>query len=339
MPFNRRDFLRCSAIASAAPVLAGCIDSEHNITIDRRLPVAAFDASSTAEDVTAGMDLSGKVALITGCNSGIGFETMRVLALRGAHVIGTGRTLEKAQQACARVLGHTTPMALELTDLQSVVDCSNAVRALDLPIDILIANAGVGSFGELELINGVERIFAINYLGHFLLVNRLLPMVQRAEYGRIVHVGSRMAYSSAPPEGIDFDNLRGEKPFDAEQAYGRSKLANALFSLQLSKLLDPAKTSSNVIHPGLVKTAIVRDAPTVIRVAFDVLGPLITKTPEQGAATQTYVATAPALQGVSGAYFEDCNPVTIDGPNHVFNEALAETLWAHTMTLCEKYLA
>ena len=184
------------------------------------------------------MKLDNKVALITGCNSGIGFETMRVLALRGAHVIGTGRTLEKAQQACASVQGKTTPMALELTDLQSVVDCANAVTELGQPVDILIPNAGVGSFGELELINGVERIFAINYLGHFLLVNRLLPMVQLADHGRIVHVGSRMAYQAAPPVGIDFDNLRGENSYDPEQAYGRSKLANALF--EMLKVATPA---------------------------------------------------------------------------------------------------
>lgn len=338
---NRRDFFRYSAAAVTAasvPAMSGCSGNSFEISIDNSLPVGSFDAESTAEEVTQGLDLSGKVALITGCNSGIGYETMRVLALRGAHVIGTGRTMEKAQKACDSVEGKTTPVALELSDFQSAVDCADRVKELGLPIDILILNAGVGSFGELELINGIERIFTINYLGHFVLVNRLLPLVQQAEHGRIVHVGSRQGYIAAPAQGIDFDNLRGEKAFDAEQAYGRSKLANALFSLQLSKQLNPAQTTSNVIHPGFVKTNIARDAPTFIRVAFDLLGPFITKTPAQGAATQTYVATASALAGVSGAYFEDCNPVHIGGPNHVFDEDMAAKLWSVSEQMCRDYL-
>jgi len=334
--FNRRDFLRYSTAAAAVPLISGC--SEDYASVDSTLPVGPFGSRSTAEQVTAGLDLHGKVALITGCNSGIGLETMRVLALRGAHVIGTGRTLEKASKACASVAGKTTPVALELSDFQSAVDCAATVAELGVPLDMVILNAGIGSFGEMQLVNGVERIFAINYLGHYVLMTHLLPLVQAAHQGRIVHVGSRQGYLSAPVTGIDFDNLRGEKVFDAELAYGRSKLANALFSLKLSTMLDPAKTTSNVLHPGFVKTNIARDAGFLVRTAYDIVGPFITKTPAQGAATQSYVATAPALAGVSGAYFADCNPARIEVNNFFFDLPLADKLWDVTQQMCEGYV-
>jgi NAD(P)-dependent dehydrogenase (short-subunit alcohol dehydrogenase family) len=181
-------------------------------------------------------------------------------------------------------------------------------------------------------------MFVVNFLGHFVLVNQLLPLMKRGQPGRIIHVGSRSAYTKAPKTGIDFDNLRGEKAFDAEEAYGRSKLANALFSLELAKRLEGSGVTSNVIHPGLVKTNIARTAPAVIRVAFDLFGGVIAKTPEQGAATQVYVATNSIVDGVNGAYFEDCNPVTVSGDHHIFDEPMADRLWATAEDMAEGYL-
>ncbi|MGI9289509.1 MAG: SDR family NAD(P)-dependent oxidoreductase [Pseudomonadales bacterium] len=335
---NRRSFLRLGVAAALTPTATACAGSEFKVSIDTSLPNSAFGSDSTAEEVTAGMNLSGKVALVTGCNSGLGFETMRVLALRGAHVIGTGRTMEKAAAACKQVPGKATPAVLELSDFQSIVECADAVRQLDLAIDMLVCNAGINTFGELELVNGIEKMFAINHLGHFVLVSQLLPLVERATAGRLVHVGSRAGYSRALPEGIDFDNLRGEKAFDASAAYGRSKLANALFSHELSKRLANRATTSNVIHPGLVQTNIARTAPGFVKGAFNLLGGLIAKSPEQGAATQTYVATAPALAGVSGAYFEDCNPVIVSGRHHINDNAMAAKLWAVSEEMCAGYL-
>ncbi|RLQ22643.1 SDR family NAD(P)-dependent oxidoreductase [Seongchinamella sediminis] len=339
MPLTRRQLLVATAALGSAGALSACGGNRHEVTIDRSLPVSDFGAESTGEEVTAGLDLSGKVALVTGCNSGLGFETMRVLALRGAHVLGTGRTLAKAETACASVAGKTTPLALELADFQSAVDCAAAVADLGLIPDIVVLNAGINTFGELELVNGIEKIFTVNFLGHFVLANHLLPpMVQRGQ-GRIVHVSSRSAYRQAPPAGIDFDNLRGEKAFDAGAAYGRSKLANALFSLELARRLQGTGLSSNAIHPGLVKTNIARTAPLIVRRAFDLLGGIIAKTPAQGAATQLYVATSPALDGVSGAYFEDCNPVTVSGPNHLTDAAMARKLWQTAEAMTAGYLA
>jgi NAD(P)-dependent dehydrogenase (short-subunit alcohol dehydrogenase family) len=338
MDLERRQFLRLAVAGAAVPVMAGCSGDKPQATIDHNFPVSDFGAESTAEEVTAGMDLAGKTALVTGCNSGLGYETMRVLALRGAHVIGTGRTLEKAEVACASVEGRTTPVALELSDFQSAVDCADAVKSLGTGLDMLICNAGINTFGELELVDGIEKIFVVNFLGHFVLVNRLLPLMLERGAGRIVHVSSRSAYRQAPAVGIDFDNLRGEKTFDAGEAYGRSKLANALFSLELGRRLEGSGVTSNAVHPGLVKTNIARTAPTLIRRAFDLLGPVIAKTPAQGAATQVYVATSPALDGINGAYFEDCNPVRVSGSHHMTDTAMAKRLWEEAEQMTAGYL-
>jgi len=335
---NRRQFLY-GATAASIPVLTGCDNDDEPIaSIDRSYPVSPFGATSTAEEVTAGLDLTGKTALVTGCNSGLGFETMRVLAMRGVHVIGTGRNLEKASKACSSVSGKTTPVALELSSFQSIIDCADTVNKLGKPIDMLVCNAGINTFGELDLVNGVERIFAVNHLGHFVLVNRLLPLLKDSKESRIVHVSSKSAYVQAPEVGIDFDNLRGEREFDYWTAYGRSKLANALFSLELASRLEGSNISSNALHPGLVQTNIARNAPVMLRKAFDWFGNLIAKTPEQGAATQVYVSTNPELRGVSGAFFEDCNAVTVSGNNYLFDKPMAERLWTTSEEMTKDYL-
>lgn len=198
MTIQRRRLLGLAVAAVGAPLLAGCDGGKPKVSLDTRLPIGPFGADSTAEEVTAGLDLSGSTALVTGCNSGLGYETMRVLAQRGAHVIGTGRSLDKAAAACASVEGKTTPLALELADFDSAVACARSVREMGVRLDMLICNAGINTFGELELVNGVEKIFVVNYLGHFVLVNQLLPMMLAAGSGRIVHVGSRAGYRQAP---------------------------------------------------------------------------------------------------------------------------------------------
>src|SRR5687768_16864605 len=212
-------------------------------------------AGSTAEEVTAGLNLSGKTAVVTGCNSGIGLETMRVLALRGAHVIGTARTLERGQEACASVRGKATPVVLELSDFDSVVACAEAIRGFDTPIDALVCNAGV-LLTELQQVRGLEMQFVVNHLGHFLLVNRLLDRVTAAPQGRVVVVGS-MAHAQVPSGGIQFENLSGQGW--ERQAYGHSKLANGLFSFELSKRLAGTRATSNSLHPGAVATNIMRN--------------------------------------------------------------------------------
>lgn len=302
------------------------------------IPRSPFGSRSTAEEVTAGIDLQGKVAVVTGCNSGLGYETMRVLALRGAHVIGTGRTEEKARQSGESIKGKMTPIALELSDLSSVVAAANAIKALGLPIDMLICNAGTSTFGE-QWYHGIEDMFVINYLSHFVLVHHLLPSVKAAEAGRIVHVSSRASHSIAPKGGIDFDHLReGTKQGGGLERYGRSKLANALFSLELSKRLVGTGVTSNALHPGLVKTEIVRHTPGLFQLLFHSIGRLFSKNLAQGAATQVFLAAHPLVAGVSGAYFQDCNAVKVRQPHHLEDEALAAELWEVSEDLVGEWL-
>lgn len=328
--FDRRRFLRA---AGAAAVAAG---------LPRRLwagvdavPRSDYGFETTAEEVVAAIDLTGRSVLITGCNSGLGYEAMRVMAGRGAHVIGTGRTLEKARQACDSVAGRTTPLACELTDFDSVAGCAQRVVELGEPLDVLMCNAGIMALPELERVYGLEKQFVVNHLGHYILTRRLLGRIEQAAAGRIV-VLSSLAYRSAPPEGIRFDNLSGEDGYKPFVAYGQSKLANALFSRELARRFDGTSVTSNSVHPGVVATNLGRYFMKEPRDPDAPLRPGM-KTVEQGAATQVYVAADPRLAGVSGHYFEDCNPVEPEGP-HMHDDALARKLWDVSEQLTAAYL-
>ncbi|NNC99736.1 MAG: SDR family NAD(P)-dependent oxidoreductase, partial [Gammaproteobacteria bacterium] len=295
---QRRQFLTLSAATAATPLLTACGGEPAGfpVSIKAGFPDSGFGPDSTAEEVTKGLDLSGKTMLVTGCNSGIGLETMRVLALQGAHIIGTGRTMEKAAAACDSVAGTTTPLPLELTDFDSILGCAEKVKALGLPLDALICNAGISGRKEKQVVNGIEIAFLVNHLGHFLLVNKLLPAVTAAEQGRIVHVSSRAAYRRSPPEGIRFETLgesNGGHEYDSWHYYGQSKLANALFSRKLAQKLSGTAATSNALHPGFVKTAIARGQGRLTEVAFQIFGPLIAKNVEEGAATTCFAASHP----------------------------------------------
>lgn len=284
----------------------------------------AFDASSTAEEVTAGLDLTGRTALVTGCNSGIGYETMRVLALRGARVIGTGRTQDKAEEACRSVKGKAVPAVLELTDFDSVVACADRIRAMNLDIDMLICNAGI-VLDRWERVRGLEKQFVVNHLGHFILVNRLLDRVTAAPQGRVVVLGSNN-HRDAPPGGIQFDDLSGKDWF--KRGYAHSKLANGLFSLELSKRLQSTRATSNCVTPGPTRTAILRNTAGSTANYRNSVG--------QGAATPCYVATNPALGKVSGGYFKNCAPEPQG--EYQTDAAMAARLWTVSEQLTRAYL-
>ena len=300
------------------------------------VPIGPFGANSTAEDVTGGIDLAGKTMLVTGATSGLGLETMRVLALRGAHVIGTGRTLERAREACHSVPGKTTPMALDLTDYPGVVACAGAVRALGVPLDGLICNAGIMALQQLEQVQGIEKQLATNHLGHFLLTTRLLDLIEAAPQGRIVVVSSGVMIWS-DPAGIEWDNLSGERNYDPNRAYGQSKLANALFSLELARRLERTRATANSLHPGYIDTELFRHYPVSLRGFRGLLSGRPKTTVAQGAATSCYLATAPALAGVRGQYFTGCNPVVPDP--RAEDRAAAARLWEVSTRLLGAYLA
>ena len=158
---NRRQLLQGMATAGILAALPATVLAE---IISRPPPKSRFGSSSTAEEVTEGIDLNGQSIAITGANSGLGYETMRVLAMRGAHVIGIARTQAKADKACASVTGETTPVFLDLAQWDSVVECAQRIRGLGTALDGLICNAGVMALPELELVNGVERQFRFESL-------------------------------------------------------------------------------------------------------------------------------------------------------------------------------
>jgi len=334
--YSRRSLLKsgmATAMLSAVPRLSFGQQLNYKPAVPGRPvpPMSEFGKRSTADDVTAGMDLTGMTAIVTGCNSGLGFETMRVLALRGAHVIGAARTLEKAEQACVSVDGNTTPLVVELTDLPGIVDAADRVADLDAPIDMLILNAGIMRLPELQLSNGVERQFAVNHVGHFLLANRLLDRVTAAPAGRVVVLSSG-AHRWAPEEGIQFDNLDGAKGYDPGQAYGQSKVANGLFSRELARRLADTNATSNSLHPGVIPTNLSRHLP---QRNYDMSNPRFKTIPE-GTATQCYVATSPDLEGVTGYYFSDCNPA--EPSQHMQDDEMAARLWAVSEELVGDYL-
>jgi NAD(P)-dependent dehydrogenase (short-subunit alcohol dehydrogenase family) len=170
------------------------------------------------------------------------------------------------------------------------------------------------------------------------LVNRLMGRLFTADQARIVVVSSRAAYRRAPEEGIEFDNLDGQRDYNDRRAYGHSKLANALFALQLGKLLRGTRITANALHPGVINTEIDRNMSGFLQTGFAMLAAMGgTKSVEQGAATQCYVATAPELGATSGHYFEDCNAVTV-AEGHLHNEAMAERLWQVSDELVSDYL-
>lgn len=332
---TRRTFIVSGAALGAASV-GGCGRNDEPVVYAEGVPMSQYDKKTTAGQVVAGLDLAGKTYLITGGTSGLGLVSAQVLIARGANVLLTGRSLDKARQAAATFGPRCTPLGLELEQPDSIVACAVEVARLGMPIDGLLCNAGIMVLGDLRQVGGVEQHFAVNHLGHFLLVNRLLPQVQAAPQGRVVVVGSS-AYKWAPPAGIEFDNLDGARDFTANKAYGQSKLANALFSLELARRLEGSTSTSNSLNPGAVDTALWRHYPKWQQALLAPIKGFLLKTPEQGAATQCYVATAPALAGINGQYFENCNAVV--PPPQVRDAALAQRLWNTSEELLRPYLA
>lgn len=289
---------------------------------------SGFGFLSTADEVTEGIDLSGKTVFITGVNSGLGYETMRVLSKRGAHIIGAARTLEKAQQACDSIEGSTTAVECELSELDSVAACTETVKAMKLPIDILICNAGIMALPELAQKDGIELQFMTNHVGHFLLVNKLIDSL--ATGARIVILSSG-AHFYAPEEGIMFDNLSGERDYNGLKFYGQSKLANILFAKELTKRFGDQGITANALHPGIIKTNLGRHMKGILIMLMSVRLLTEFKDVRQGAATTCFVATNPQLDGVSGNYYSDSN---VEEPlSHAEDQAMASKLWQVTEDL------
>lgn len=285
---------------------------------------SGFGYGSTAEDVSAGVDLRGKRFLLTGANSGIGLETARVLLLRGATVLAAARTEEKAATALAGMPGgEVVPVACELSEPASVRAAVARVRDL-APVDGIIANAGIMALPKLEQKHGYELQFLTNHIGHFLLVTGLTSRLNPD--GRVVMLSST-AHFRTYTGGVQLDNLSGESGYTSWGAYGQSKLANLLFARALARRLDGGRTA-NAVHPGVIATNLARHLPSAMRAVFALAVPLVLKTIPQGAATQMWAAVNPATAKLRGEYLADCNVAKPSA--YAQDDALAERLWVES---------
>ena len=265
--------------------------------------------------------MQNKHILITGGNSGIGKVTALELARRGATIVLACRPGEKTDLALQEINTVSSVAAINLpvnlASMQSVRDLARTYLSQYDRLDVLINNAGVFPAKQHITDDGFEMQFGVNHLSHFLLTNLLLNLLKSSTPARIVTVSSMMHKKGQ----IDFGNLKGEKKYASQKAYGQSKLANVLFAVELAKRLQGTGVTSNVLHPGGVRTNIMRDLPWIVRKLVD----LMFISPEEGAKTTVMLASEPSLAEQSGKYYHQ----TREAPCSALaqDEDLCHTLW------------
>jgi NAD(P)-dependent dehydrogenase (short-subunit alcohol dehydrogenase family) len=284
---------------------------------EERMTTATFGAESTTDEVLAGVDLSGQRILVTGVSAGLGVETARVLAARGATVVGAARDLDKARQATELVRagaangGGLELVQLDLASLASVRACADALVAAGKPFDRVIANAGVMATPKGLTADGFETQFGTNHLGHFVLINRIASLLKPG--GRLVNLSSAGHRFS----DVDLDDPGFERTdYEPFVAYGRSKTANILFAVEFDRRHRDRGVRAVAVHPGTIQTELGRHMTQEV---LDALIASITanqpegarefkwKTVPQGAATSVWAAEVAPADTIGGLYCEDCH--------------------------------
>ncbi|WP_174296446.1 SDR family NAD(P)-dependent oxidoreductase [Sphingomonas bacterium] len=275
-------------------------------------------------------DQHGRVAIVTGGNTGLGFQTARMLAERGAAVVLAVRDIEKGRHAAARIAGDVTVQALDLTSLESIRSAAADLRSAHPRIDLLINNAGVMFTPKQTTADGLERQFGTNHLGHFALTGLLLDQLLPVHGSRVVTVSSNGHRIRA---AIHFDDLQWERSYDRIAAYGQSKLANLMFTYELQRRLSQYGTTIAVAaHPGVSDTELGRNVPAVLRVPLTWLARLFAQKPEMGALPTLRAATDPAVIG--GQYYgpggrgeiRGC-PKLVDSSHESHDQGIQRRLW------------
>ncbi|WP_437622897.1 SDR family oxidoreductase [Sorangium sp. So ce1151] len=273
--------------------------------------------------------MNGKVCVVTGGNTGIGKETARGLAQRGARVVlacrDTGRA-EAARDDIARTTGSkdVEVMALDLASKASIRAFAEELRAKRGRLDVLVNNAGVWQRSRAATRDGIEATFGVNHVGTSLLTQELLPLLKQSAPSRIVVLSSKLHYRGQ----MGWDDLQFERrKYGAGAAYSQSKLANVLFTKALARRLEGTGVTVNAVHPGVVATELMREFPKLVVKLFN----LFLLTAEQGAACSLHVATAPELAGVTGEYFEKSR--ILPAATAALDEAAQERLWKLTEAL------
>ncbi|XP_024025401.1 short-chain dehydrogenase TIC 32, chloroplastic [Morus notabilis] len=311
--------------------------------LDRKGP-SGFSPSSTAEQVTEGIDGTGLTAIVTGASSGIGFETARVLALRGVNVVMGVRNIEAGKDVKGIIIKESpsakiNAMELDLSSMASVRKFAADFSSSGLPLNILINNAGVMATPFMLSKDNIELQFATNHIGHFLLTNLLLETMKRTSVeckkeGRIVNVSSRR-HRFSYKEGIRFDKINDQSGYNCLSAYGQSKLANVLHANELARRLNEegVEVTANSLHPGAIATNLFRHHSFVSGLA-GLLGKYFMKNIQQGAATTCYVALHPQVKGMNGCYFLDSN--VAEASSQANDANLARKLWDFSLDLINR---
>ena len=304
--------------------------------------MTALGFDSTADDVLAGADLTGKRYLVTGASAGLGLETTRALAAHGASVTMAVRDLDKGRAAMQEVLDAALGANLELrlldlADLASVQSFADGFLEDHDRLHVLIANAGIMACPQGTTVDGFELQFGTNHLGHFLLITRLLPALIAADGARVVLLSS----AGHRFGDVDLDDPGFERqPYDAWVAYGRAKTANVLCAVGLDRRYRDEGVRAFAVHPGGIQTELGRHLTSdTLQVLMDRLAAApqetVWKTVPQGAATSVYAATSADLDGMGGLYLEDCHIADrTDDPDdregvraYALDPANAEALW------------
>lgn len=277
--------------------------------------------------------LEGKTVVITGANTGIGKETAVDLAARGARVIIGCRNLEKGTEALKEIQDRSGNRnvfleKLDLASLESVRTFADKILNSEPRLDILINNAGVMACPFQKTQDGFEMQFGVNHLGHFLLTLLLLDRLKSSQPSRIINVSSsahRMGTGK-----IKFDDIHHEKSYSSWGAYFDSKLANVLFTRELSKHLEGTHVTANSLHPGAVTTELQRHSILSSPIMYPLRWYMF-KTAEQGAQTSIYCAVAEEMEGVSGKYLRDCH--IVEESKGAQDDAAAKKLWEVSLQL------
>jgi NAD(P)-dependent dehydrogenase (short-subunit alcohol dehydrogenase family) len=276
-----------------------------------------FGFDSTAAEVVAGIDLSGRRAIVTGSSSGIGVETARAFASAGAEVTLAVRDTDAGAKTAAEILATTGSTAVHVAELDLADPRSVAafVAGWNGPLDLLVNNAGVMAVPELRLTRaGWELQFATNHLGHFALALGLHDSLAGAADGARIVALSSAAHLRSP---VVFDDVNfASRPYDPMLAYGQSKTANVLFAVEATRRWRDDGITVNAVHPGAIAaTNLARHLDPDYLEQLHASGVYRYKTPEQGAATSVLVATSPQLEGIGGRYFENCNQAPVVDPD------------------------